>query len=257
MTARTDRRIALLAGGALAALCILGAAVQIAFWSIGSAHRDLDRTIPGPVHTLSIDARGADITIEPGGTGVELHAHGSGALHVPRVTATVDGAHVTVRGGCPDISFGHCSAMMTVRVPATTRLELRSGTGHVQVSGISGGADIRTASGDIVASDLGGSVALQSASGDVHATGLSADSVRARTASGEVDLAFVGPPRFADAETASGDARILVPPGGEGYRVDAETHSGDRTVGVRVDDASGRRLRAHTTSGDAIVDYAG
>jgi Putative adhesin len=257
MTARTDRRVALVAGAVVAVLCILGAAVQVASWSLGRVHRDLHRTIPGPVSTLRIDARGGDITVVPGGNDVVIDARSSGAVHVPRLATDVSGDHVTVSGGCPTFTFGHCSSSITVRVPATTAVVVRSATGDIDLHGLIGGADVHTASGDVSASDLGGTVSLESASGDVNADGLRADRVRARTASGDVLLRFARAPHAADAETASGDARILVPPGRAAYRADVDTHSGDRSIGVRVDDTSSRLLRAHTSSGDAVLDYAG
>jgi Putative adhesin len=256
MTARRDRKIALLIGGGLAVVLIVCAAAQVASWTIGSIHREIHRTIPGPVRTLSIDAHSGDITVVPGSPdSVLIDARSSGAVHVPRLTTDVRGDHVAVTGGCPGISFGHCSTTITVHVPPATRVEVDGATGDVSISGISGGADVRTASGDVDASGLGGSVSLRSASGDVEAGDLHAATVRARTASGDVELDFARPPQLADAETSSGDVRILVPPSGAGYRVDVDTHNGDRSVGVRVDDSAARLLRAHTSSGDAILDY--
>ena len=68
-------------------------------------------------------------------------------------------------------------------------------------------------------------------------------------------LTFTSPPSAAEAWTASGDATIQVPPGPEKYRVDIETDSGDRQLGVDTSESSTHVLRAHTNSGDVIVDY--
>jgi DUF4097 and DUF4098 domain-containing protein YvlB len=258
MTASTDRRLALVAGAVVAVACIIGAAVQVAAWSLGTVHHNLHRTIPGPVNALRINARGGDVAVLAGTSGdVVIDADSSGAVHVPRVTADVRGDLVTVNGGCPTFNFGHCSATITVRVPADTAVGVDSASGDVTVTGLTRGIDVRTGSGDVSAIDLGGTISLRSASGDVQGVRLYAGTVHARTASGDVALEFTNPPRTADAETASGDANILVPPTSDGYRVDVDTDSGDRSVGVRADDRSTRLLRAHTHSGDAVVDYGG
>jgi DUF4097 and DUF4098 domain-containing protein YvlB len=256
MTARHDRRVALVAGAVVAVVCIIGAAVQIGFWSLGTVHHDLHRTIPGPVDALRINARGGDVNVLAGtGGDVVIDAESSGGVHVPRVTADVRGDLVTINGGCPTFNFGHCSATITVRVPADTAVQVDSVSGDVTATGLTRGIDVRTASGDVSAIDVGGTLSLQSASGDVQGARLYADTVHAKTASGDVNLDFMNPPQTADAETASGDASILVPPTSDGYRVEVDTDSGDRSVGVRADGASTRLLRARTHSGDAMVDY--
>ena len=89
------------------------------------------------------------------------------------------------------------------------------------------------------------------------ARGLRSNMAMAKTASGDVDLRFAIAPKAAEARTASGDARILVPPGTEAYNVSAETNSGDDDIGVRQDPDSTRFLRVETSSGDAVVDYGG
>jgi hypothetical protein len=81
--------------------------------------------------------------------------------------------------------------------------------------------------------------------------------VSARTSSGDVNLAFLEAPDTAEAETASGDARIAVPPGSETYRVEVDTDSGEPLVAVHEDASSTRLLRAQTHSGDAQVGYGG
>ena len=55
---------------------------------------------------------------------------------------------------------------------------------------------------------------------------------------------------------ASGDARILVPPGDEKYNVSAETDSGDDDIGV-AQGGDERFLRVESNSGDVTVDYGG
>jgi hypothetical protein len=49
---------------------------------------------------------------------------------------------------------------------------------------------------------------------------------------------------------------VLVPPG-QTYAVDAQSDGGDDHVGVRLDTAAPRRVRAHSGSGDVHVEPDG
>jgi DUF4097 and DUF4098 domain-containing protein YvlB len=276
MTARTDRRIALIVGGLLALVFTACSAVQVVGWTIGSVEHTNRQTIPGPIAELRVDAGSGDITIVPAlGDDVTVVSRSRGALDTPRVRASIDGANVNVSGGCGGISFGHCSSSIVLHVPAGTDVEVNSssgdiaasgmagtislitGSGDVSGSGLTGDADLQTSSGDVYARGLDGArVRLESASGDVEASDLRAATVRAHTASGDVELAFMEAPGDVDAETASGDVRVTLPRGArDPYRVDVETSSGDREIGIAIDADAPRLIRAHTESGDAVVRY--
>jgi DUF4097 and DUF4098 domain-containing protein YvlB len=174
-------------------------------------------------------------------------------------------------GNCPAISFGPCRASIVVHVPPGTRVDVRSGSGDLTASGISGpmrmetgsgdvtatgltgDADLRTSSGDVNVRGLGAAVTLRSASGDINAEELAAATVEAVTSSGDVELDFRLAPRDVDAATASGDVAVSLPRG-QTYRVAADTGSGDRNV-IGNDPASTRVVRARTSSGDVTVGY--
>ena len=258
MSARTDRAIALLVGGVLALLLTACAAFSVAGWTVGSVERNAHRVIYGPVDGLSINAGSGDVTLVPArGGDVTIDSRSEGSLHTPRLDVDVAGSDVTVGGGCPDLTFGHCSARLIVHVPAGVDVKVDASSGDVEASGLSGAVELRTSSGDVRVHGLSGATSLRSASGDVEGSGLRGRAVQARTSSGDARLAFASPPMAAEAWTASGDATIEVPPGSETYIVDVETNSGDRDVGVSTGRGATRLLRAHTNSGDATVDYAG
>ena len=82
---------------------------------------------------------------------------------------------------------------------------------------------------------------------------MSAGTIVARTASGDVNVRAKRAPDGIDATTNSGDVMVLVPPGDERYDVDAETNSGDRIVEIAP--GPGHTIRARTNSGDVVVDY--
>jgi DUF4097 and DUF4098 domain-containing protein YvlB len=257
MTMRTDRRLALSAGVALALLFVLGSAIQVAGWTVGSVEHRAHRVIPGPVGTLTIEARSGDVRLVPSATDqVVIDSRASGTLHTPKLEVRPEGARVRVSGGCPEFTFGHCSAEIVVAVPARTAVHVEAGSGDVDADGVASDVVVRSASGDVVAQGLrGGSAELETASGDIDASGVRTRSLIAQTGSGDVTVQLFSAPQSVDARTDSGDVAVLVPPGDERYRVDAETDSGDRNVGVDDTVRAPRTLRAHTNSGVVVVDY--
>jgi hypothetical protein len=260
VTARAQRRLALVAGLVLALVFTVCSAFQVVAWTAGSVHKKAHKEIAGPVHNLTVEANNGDITLisAPAGSAVIVDSDAKGSLHAPELDTEVFGTDVKVSGGCPEITFGNCSATLVVRVPAGTQVEVESASGDIVADGLSADATLRAHSGDIEAHALGGdSVQLESASGDVAASAMRAPVVRARTASGDVSLQFAVVPSAGEAQTNSGDAIIEVPRGDDAYNATADSNSGDDDVHVRYDPRSRRLLRAETNSGDATISHAG
>jgi hypothetical protein len=258
MTLRSERRLALLGGSMLALVLTVCSAFQVVTWTAGSVHKSAHKEIPGPVHNLTVDANSGDITLlaAPPGTNVVVDSEAKGSLHAPELKTEVFGSNVKVTGGCPEITFGDCSATLVVHVPAGTRVEVESASGDIIADGLNADATLRTRSGDIAVRALGGdSVELESASGDVTADEMQAPTVSAHTASGDVDLGFAVVPSAGEAETHSGDANITIPRGPVMYDATADSNSGEDDVNVRFDATSKRLLRAETNSGDATISY--
>jgi hypothetical protein len=274
--ARTERGLALLVGGGLAAIFMVWGAVHVAGWTLGTATRTEHRVIHGPVSALRIESHGAgDVVVEAGsGPDATVDSVARGAFRSPRLRVDVNGSSVSVRGGCGPVLFDRCQASVTVRVPPGTMVQVGSDSGDVSASGLSGPVKLTTSSGDVSAGDLSGpaqlhassgditvhdltgTASLEASSGDVSADDLGSGTVHARTGSGDVDLLFSSAPAGVDAETGSGDVSLLVPRGGP-YAVDAETASGDRVIGVATAPRAPRVLRARTGSGDVTVLYGG
>jgi DUF4097 and DUF4098 domain-containing protein YvlB len=270
MTLRQQRGAALLVGCLLGLVFAVCAAFQIAGWTVGAVEHTTHQVIPGPVGVLRVDAGAGDILVVPtSGDDVRIDSTAKGALHRPRLRAVKDGMVVRMNGNCPAISFGPCRASIVLHVPPGTKIDVRSGSGDLTASGITGparmetgsgdvtatgltgDADLRTSSGDVNARGLGGDVTLRTASGDVNAGDLAAGTVQAVSSSGDVELDFRSAPRDVDAATASGDVDVSLP-FGQTYRVEADTGSGDRHV-MGDDPASPRIVRARTSSGDVTV----
>ncbi|MDA0184940.1 DUF4097 domain-containing protein [Solirubrobacter phytolaccae] len=258
MTRRTDRRLALLAGGLLALFFTMCAAISVASWSVGTVEGNSTRTIAGPVDELVVESSNGDVTILRSDDGkIHIDGRAEGTLHAPAPRIEVDGSLVHVTANCPVWGFGDCNSEVILRVPGSTAVTVDAGSGDIVARDLGGAANLHTSSGDIAVDGSARDVTLDSGSGDIIARALSGDRAMAETASGDVDLRFAGPPLSADADTGSGDIRILVPSGVEDYRVEMDTGSGKTNTGVSESTSSNRLLRADSGSGDILIDYGG
>lgn len=277
MTASPQRVLWLVAGGLLAATFTLWGGLLLLGSTVGSVSRSEHHVLRGNVREVRIDGSAGDVTLLPSsGREVVVDAHAKGTLWMPKLDTAIDGGHVTVRGGCGVVVFGSCSVSFVVHVPEGTPVSIRTTSGDVTASGLSGpvdleassgdvelesltgGTDARVSSGDIDAHRLGGRVALESTSGDVSGTDLTASVVSARASSGDVDIDVASPPRRVSASASSGDVTISVPRGnGERYDARVDTSSGDPALGIPDDPLAGRSLSAVTSSGDAAIRYRG
>jgi DUF4097 and DUF4098 domain-containing protein YvlB len=273
MTLRRQRGGALIVGLLLSLVFAAIAAIQVAAWTADAVERTTHQVVPGPVSMVQVDGGAGDILVVPtSGDDVRIDSSAKGALHTPRLRAVKDGLMVRLNGNCPAFSFGPCRASIVLHVPTGTKIDIRSGSGDLTASGISGPVRMETGSGDVTATALTGDADLRTSSGDVNARGLAANSVlrtasgdvtaedlgagtvQAVTSSGDVELGFRLAPSDVDAATASGDVHVALPIG-QTYRVEADTGSGSSQIGVKTDRASTRVVRARTSSGDATVDY--
>jgi DUF4097 and DUF4098 domain-containing protein YvlB len=158
--------------------------------------------------------------------------------------------------GCGFLSFA-CDTGYVIVVPTDLPVRAETKSGDLKASDLPGGADLKSSSGDVEASAIGGDLRLESSSGDLEASTLGAAGVVAKTRSGDVDLTFDAAPSSVQAESRSGDVAIEVPSGGDVYRVDTDTSSGDQSTTVTTDPASPRSITAKSSSGDVSVEYAG
>lgn len=106
-----------------------------------------------------------------------------------------------------------------VRVPASTRLELRTGGGSVKVYGIRGESDLHTSGGSIDVSSLAGNLMAHTSGGDINLRQVDGDA-RIETSGGGIEVVSLdGSLR---ANTSGGPIRIESVSG----RVDAHTSGG-------------------------------
>jgi DUF4097 and DUF4098 domain-containing protein YvlB len=150
------------------------------------------------------------------------------------------------------IGTNSCNVNYTVAVPPAFAVEVIASAGDVRASGLTGTVRLTTAAGDVHVDRMFGDLTLRTSAGDVDAFNLRSDTVEARTAAGDVMLAFADAPRTVSAQTFAGDVDVVVPAGR--YQVVATTSAGDSFVDPGLQSAdSTLRITASSRAGDVHV----
>lgn len=250
-TMSTERRY----GIAISVALILGG-VYWALTGLTEGTKTSQDSYPVEGNALRIDSSSAEVEVRAGdGPDVKVERQFERNVFGSDPKEKYDNGKLELRdSGCGFLSFG-CKTSYILTVPKDVQVTLKSSSGDIKVSGLSGGADLKSSSGSIEVHDVGGSLRLESSSGDLEGQGLTATSVTTESSSGSVDLDFAEAPLSVDAKASSGDVSIRIPSGDESYKVDTDTSSGDESANVKIDPNSPRTLTAKTSSGDVTIEY--
>ena len=255
---------------------------------------DFDRTlaVSSPAD-LYVSTGSGRIQIIPGSDGqihvrAHLYASNSGGdvnARIAEIAANppIRQAGNTIRIGDVDptqrAKYNNISIDYQITAPRSVAMNLRSGSGDVEVDnlgrylkaesgsgsvrahGVAGPAELHTGSGDIELQEAAsGDVQAATGSGSIRIQGLNGGIV-ARTGSGDIEAGgqLSGPAKL---QTGSGSIRLHLGPSAH-YNLEASTGSGDiRVPGQYASDAhrisapingGGPALEAHTGSGDIEV----
>ena len=170
------------------------------------------------------------------------------------------GGHVELRGdagglqledSCHDLPVvdDPCHVSLRLEVPRNTDVRLVTGTGDQRAENLAGSADLRSGTGDLNVIGVRGAVRAHADTGDAEVVAPAAD-ISVQTATGDVAI-VASRPQTIHALAATGDIVMVVPD--VTYAVNAQSDAGDDKVLVHLDDASPRKLQAHTSTGDVIV----
>ena len=208
-----------------------------------------------------------------GGGDVTLHQD-QARSSTARLTGTVQYSLVrpnfTVIGTAVNLDCrlptGNCGLSATLDVPADTPVDLATGGGNVQVSGlqrdvtldtaggdvtlsgVGGNTDLSTGGGNVNASDLGGIMNFTTDGGDVTVNDLFSPHVKLETGGGNVTLAFTKAPAYLNITSDGGDITIVLPHGTTTqYAITYDTEGGDYSASVPVNLAA----TAHTITVDS------
>lgn len=213
---------------------------------------------PRPIREVRLDVGNAEITVGPGSDGgARVYKDLHWGLSKPELTESVvdDVLFVTFRCPGPDRLGIGCGADIDVQVPAGARVSAVSGSGSIDVRGVTGDLDLRTGSGEIDVAGARGRLRLLARAGTINGRALASAKTQADVSSGTLDLRYAEPPGSVDASAGSGTVKIIVPPGSR-YRVAGWTGAGNAHLNPAVyDDRSPRRISVRSGSGETWVDY--
>jgi hypothetical protein len=208
------------------------AAAALFFTGCYDAERHTEQAlIEEQVSTVRVVVGAGDVTLEGADVAdVNVSARIEGpANHLGHV---LDGDVLTLFDECHE---HHCSVDVHAVVPAGLAVDVQTGSGDLDVSG------------------LLGTLVLHTGSGDVRGQGLAAIELAAQTGSGDISLEVNEPAQNVRLQTGSGDVALGVPAGS--YRLSNSTGSGDRRVhDVEGDPAAPGVIEIRTGSGDVTID---
>lgn len=234
-------------------------------------HFDRTLQVSGAV-SLDVSTGSGDITVKTGG-GNQVVVHGTihennwffsneNAVHQVESNPPIQQSGNSIRVGynLPDDVKRHVAIDYEITVPASTAVEAHSGSGNVEVTGVSSGVQAQTGSGDIRLRDLGGRQHVQTGSGNIQAENVSAP-FDAQTGSGDIEASLTGSGDV-DVHTGSGTIRVKGAKGGVRAQTGSgdieangsvagswQLHSGSGNIRLAVGSNSGFDLDLHTSSG--------
>lgn len=235
----------LIGAGLAMAVLLVGTGSLLAVNAMASRTVHEQHTYPFRGTDLSIDLALGEVQIVPSrhDDQISVRRRVTYGLHRPAMEARADGEIFRVSDRpCPTPVQSTCHVRWLLEVPRFLTVNVQTISGAITVSGLSGGIHVVTDSGDIkTVSASGRKVTLLSKTGTVTAQNLSSQQVVATSTVGSVSLTFRTPPNLAFGKSELGDVEVVLPPGDELYRINANSPGGLRTVLV-PDDTRSRRL---------------
>ncbi|MDG3009413.1 DUF4097 domain-containing protein [Rhodococcus sp. D2-41] len=250
-TLETTRHRVLLAGGP-ALLVVVGLAVWLIVGVLLSGHRTFlfDATVTPHGDVLRLRGVGDATFVSSDDGRIHVHAGGRYRGSPPRVDLADGNSLIT--SSCPESALSRCRVRLEIAVPPDLALRVQLVTGSVLVEGLRSNVAVATDDGEVTVIDPTGPVVAETGNGNITVSGARSAQVRARSASGEVDMNFDAPPDLVDAHSGGGDVIVRIhDPLPSAVRTDAE--GGVATVTVPVDPAAPRSIDAATADGDIIV----
>jgi Putative adhesin len=244
----TPGRWVALAIGVPIALAFIGWTGFSLVAAIGQASFPVNTAIPVHDGHLVASTGGGDLTVHQGqarSTKARLIGTVQYSLVRPRLTVGGDGLDLSCR-----IPTGNCGLTAVLDVPLDTAVQLASGGGNMQVSGIdsdvtldSGGgevtvsgvrgiADVTTGGGNLTVSDLGHTLKFSTDGGEVDGTGLFAPQVDTESGGGNVTLVFTRVPAHLKVISSGGEISIVLPHSSTAYYIASSTEGGDYSARV-------------------------
>ena len=262
------RWVTLAIGVPIALVCIGWSAFSLVA-SIGQASFPVSATIPVQNGRVAASTGGGDITVHQGQlSGGMARLTGKVEYSLVRPTFTVSGSGISLHCRLPT---GNCGLNATLDVPSHTAVDLTSGGGNMNISGIQGNvtldsaggevgisgiggtADVLSGGGNLTASDLGGVLNFTTSGGDVDGSGLFSRHVTTGSGGGNVTLVFTAVPEYVKISSSGGDITIVVPSGNASYAITSNASGGDYHSTVPTNDASPHSIQVDSGGGNISI----
>ncbi|GHF44507.1 hypothetical protein GCM10010218_27350 [Streptomyces mashuensis] len=234
----------------IAALVTTGVAVG-GLSACGMLNKTLedDATVSQKITSVRLDNGSGGVTLRgrQGDTTVNVHR----SVEYSRDTAPEGKTYQVENGvlilrGCGD----DCSVNYTIDLPAGLPVTGENSSGAVKLTR-TGAVQVKTGSGAIDLDDVTGKVDIRAGSGAITAHGLKGGPVTAKTDSGAIDIKLSAP-QDVRAQAGSGAVSLTVPDAT--YQVKAKTNSGGKDIAVDNDSSGKYRLDLSTGSGAISVE---
>jgi hypothetical protein len=200
-------------------------------------HENRTMSFTAAVHQIQVSLDNGNAVIHPAapGSATVVRTRTTSAFRTPTHSESISDGVLTVNGSCTGgwVIADTCSVDVDIAVAVGTTVRADSDNGNVAVTGIDGPVVISSSNGDLRVSRAGGSVSMNTDNGDVNADRLTGGTVTGHSDNGDVHLRFTAAPGRVSATSSNGDIRVEVPNVQHGYRVQASTSNGDRSVTVR------------------------
>ncbi len=265
----TPGRRATLAIGVPIALVLIGWSAFSLVASIGQASYPVSATFPVQSGRVVASTGGGDITVHQGqASGGTARLTGKVDYSLVRPKFTVSSSGISLQCNVPT---GNCGLNATLDVPSHTAVDLNTGGGNMQVSGVQGNvtlesaggdvgisgiggtADVLSGGGNVTASGLGGVLDFGTSGGDVDGSGLFSPHVTTDSGGGNVTLVFTKVPDYVKVGSSGGDITIVVPRGNASYAIKSHASGGGYSAQVPTNDASRHTIQVDSGGGNISI----
>ena len=216
------------------ALALIGWTAFSLVSDIGQASYPVSATIPLQNGHLVASTNGSDITLhQDQARSNTARLAGTVQYSLVRPRFTVTGTNISLYCHVPT---GNCGLNATLDVPADTAVDLNSGGGNIQASGIQRDVTMDTAGGDVTVNDL------------------FSPHVTLETGGGNVTLTFTKAPTYLDVTSSGGDITVVLPHSATTqYAISSSTEGGDYSASVPVNRASSNRITVNSGGGNVSI----
>ena len=238
--------------------------------ALGRASFPVHAAIPVQDGRLVANVGGGDVTVHQAlARSGEARLTGTVQYSLIRPAFAVSDTSVSLHCRIP--TGNYCGLNATLDVPADTAVNLTTGGGNIQASGIdsdvvldSGGGDVAvwraggianviTGGGNLTASDLGGILRFSTGGGDVNGSGLSAPQVTLESGGGNVTLLFTRAPADLNITSSGGDVTVLLPHGSTGYAITSSPGGGNYSASVPTDPKGSHKITVDSGGGNISI----